>query len=149
MSTNAQSSKDIKRSWHLIDAKEKILGRLAVEVANKLSGKGKIAFVPYLDAGDFVVITNAKQITVTGKKAQQKKYARHSGYPGGFKVETFEKLIERRPEEVIRHAVWGMLPKNKLGRKMITRLKVFSGSQHNFQRQVSKAASQGEIGGGV
>lgn len=136
MSTNAQSSKDIKRSWYLIDAKDQILGRLAVDIANKLSGKSKVNFVPYLDGGDFVVITNAKQINVTGKKAQQKKYMRHSGYPGGLKVETFDKLIERRPDEVIRHAVKGMLPKNKLGDKMIVRLKVFAGSEHSFEKQI-------------
>ena len=136
MSTNSQSAKDIKRSWHLIDVKDKILGRISVEIANKLSGKGKVNFVPYLDGGDFVVITNAKQINVTGKKAQQKKYIRHSGYPGGLTVETYEKLIERRPEEVIKHAVKGMLPKNKLGEKMIARLKVFAGSEHSYQKQV-------------
>lgn len=139
MSTNVQSSKDIKRSWHLVDAKDQILGRLAVEIANKLSGKSKVSFVPYLDGGDFVVITNAKQINVTGKKAQQKKYMRHSGFPGGLTVETFDKLIERRPDEVIRHAVKGMLPKNKLGDKMIARLKVFSGSEHSFEKQVGSS----------
>lgn len=129
MGTNTQSAKDIKRSQYLIDAKDQILGRLAVDIANKLSGKAKVNFVPYLDGGDFVVVTNAKQIRVSGKKAQQKKYMRHSGYPGGLTVETFDKLIERRPEEVIRHAVVGMLPKNKLRSRMITRLKVFAGGK--------------------
>ena len=136
MSTNVVSAKSIQRNWHLIDAKDQILGRLAVDVANKLSGKSKVNFVPYLDAGDFVVITNAKEIKVTGKKAQQKKYMRHSGYPGGLTVETFDKLIKRRPEEVIRHAVKGMLPKNKLGDRMIVRLKVFASYEHSFQKQV-------------
>jgi len=136
MSTNVLSAKTIKRTRHLVDAKDKILGRLAVDVANKLSGKGKPSFVPYLDAGDFVVLTNAKEIKVTGKKRLQKKYIRHSGFPGGLRVETFEKLINRRPEEVIRHAVKGMLPKNKLGSKMITRLKIFSGEQHSYEKIV-------------
>lgn len=129
MSTNVVSAKDIRREKHTIDAKDKILGRLAVEIAGKLAGKDKVNFVPYLDNGDFVTITNATLIKVTGKKLTQKKYTRHSGYPGGLKVETFDKLIERRPEEIIRHAVKGMLPKNKLGSKMITRLKVYPGGE--------------------
>lgn len=129
MSTNAVSAKDIKRTRHLIDAKNKVLGRLATEVANKLTGKGKVNFVPYLDNGDFVVVVNAKEVKLTGKKTQQKIYYRHSGYPGGLKAESFEKLIERRPEEVVRHAVWGMIPKTRLGHSMIKRLKVYAGSE--------------------
>lgn len=136
MNTNVLSSKQIQRNWHLIDAKDKILGRLAVEVANKLSGKSKVNYVPYLDNGDFVVITNAGEVKVTGKKTEQKVYARHSGYPGGYKEETFARLINRRPEAIIAHAVKGMLPKNKLGKKMITRLKVFTGVEHPYQQQV-------------
>lgn len=124
MSTNVLSSKQIKREKHVIDAKSKVLGRLAVEVAHKLSGKGKVNFVPYLDNGDFVEVTNTKQIKLTGKKAEQKVYINHSGYPGGLRVEGFEELIQRRPEEVIRRAVWGMMPKTKLGKQMIKRLKV-------------------------
>lgn len=135
MNTNVASAKDIKRNWHLIDAKDKVLGKIAVEAARKLTGKGKVNFVPYLDAGDYVVVTNASKIVVTGKKAKLKKYYRHSGYPGGLKVENFEHLIVRRPTEVIRHAVWGMIPKNKLGRKMITRLKIFAGDSHSFVNQ--------------
>lgn len=130
MSTNVLSTRDIKREKHLVDAKDKILGRLAGEVANKLSGKGKINFVPYLDNGDFVTVTNASLVKVTGKKMQQKKYTRHSGYPGGLRVETYDKLIKRRPEEVIRHAVKGMLPKNKLAERMITRLKIYPEGQN-------------------
>lgn len=136
MSTNVLSSKNIKRNWHLIDVGDKVLGRAATEIATKLMGKNKPAFVPYLDTGDFVIVTNASKVKVTGKKAAQKKYVRHSGYPGGLKVETFDKLIKRRPEDIIRHAVLGMLPKNSLGRKMIKKLYVFSGSEHTFKKQL-------------
>lgn len=139
MSTNVLSSKDIKRDWHLIDAKEKILGRLATEVARKLMGKHKPHFVPYLDTGDYVVITNASKVKVTGKKAQDKRYVRHSGFPGGLKVETFDKLIARKPDEVIRHAIVGMLPKNRLGRQMIKKLHIFAGSDHTFEKQLGGA----------
>lgn len=127
MSTNVFSAKDIKREKHVIDASGKILGRLASEVATFLMGKHKSNYVPYLDMGDFVVVTNAKKIKVTGKKMQQKVYTRHSGYPGGLKVETMEKLMDRRPTYIIEHAVSGMLPKNKLGSKMIKKLKVVEG----------------------
>lgn len=126
MSTNVLSAKDIKRQTHTIDASGKILGRLSSEVATLLMGKNKPSHVPYLDAGDFVVITNASKVKLTGKKMQEKKYTRHSGYPGGLKVETFGKIIERRPEYVIEHAVKGMLPHNKLGRQMIKKLKVYA-----------------------
>ncbi|MDO8619342.1 MAG: 50S ribosomal protein L13 [Candidatus Daviesbacteria bacterium] len=138
MSTNVLSAKQIKRDWHLIDAKNKILGRLAVEIANKLSGKSKVNYVPYLDNGDFVVVTNAKNIKLTGKKVQQKTYYSHSGYPGGLRVEGFEKLINRRPEEVIRHAVLGMIPRSKLGKSMIVRLKIFAGNEHSYARNFQK-----------
>ncbi len=129
MSTNVLSSSQIKREQHIINAKGKILGKLAVEVANKLTGKGKVNYVPYLDNGDFVSLTNASLIKLTGKKPAQKKYTHHSGYPGGLRVETFDKLISRRPQEVITHAVWGMMPKTKLGKAMIKRLKVFAGEE--------------------
>lgn len=129
MSTNKLSAKDIKREKHIIDASGKILGRLATEVATILMGKKKSQFVPYLDTGDFVVVTNASKIKLTGKKMQDKKYVRHSGYPGGLKVETFGKIVERRPEYIIEHAVKGMLPHNKLGRQMIKKLKVYSGEE--------------------
>lgn len=124
MSTNALSVKDIKRATHTIDASGKILGRLVTEIATLLMGKNKAEFVPYLDTGDFVVVTNASKVKVTGKKAHEKKYVRHSGYPGGLKVETFDKLLVRRPEVIIEHAVRGMLPKNRLGRVMFKKLKV-------------------------
>lgn len=136
MSTNKLSAKNIKRQWHLIDAKDKVLGRLATEVATILMGKKKPEYVPYLDAGDFVVVTNAAKVKLTGKKMQTKEYKRHSGYPGGLKTETFDKIIERKPEFVIEHAVAGMLPGTKLGRQMIKKLKVFAGEDHTFQKQV-------------
>lgn len=127
MSTNVVSAKDIKRESHIIDASGKILGRLAGEVATLLMGKNKNKFVPYLDLGDSVVVTNASQVKVTGKKTKDKVYTRHSGYPGGLKVETFDKLIIRKPEYIIEHAVKGMLPNNRLGKQMFKKLKVFAG----------------------
>ncbi|MBI2011278.1 50S ribosomal protein L13 [Candidatus Daviesbacteria bacterium] len=136
MGTNRLSAKDIKRSWHLIDAKGKILGRLATEVARLLMGKNKASFVPYLDVGDYVVITNAAKIEVSGKKATQKKYVRHSGYPSGLRVETYDKLIETKPEKILRHAIAGMLPKTKIGKTMLKKLFVFKDENHNFQKQL-------------
>ncbi|MDO8577108.1 MAG: 50S ribosomal protein L13 [Candidatus Daviesbacteria bacterium] len=127
MSTNVISAKSIKREKHVIDASEKILGRLATEVATILMGKKKPSVVPYLDTGDFVVVTNASKIKVTGKKSKNKVYTSHSGYPGGLRQETFDKMINRRPEYVIEHAVKGMLPHNRLGSQMIKKLKVFAG----------------------
>ncbi|OGE19020.1 50S ribosomal protein L13 [Candidatus Daviesbacteria bacterium RIFCSPLOWO2_02_FULL_41_8] len=127
MSTNTLSAKDIKRETYTIDAGGKILGRLATEVATILMGKKKPQFVPYLDTGDFVVVTNAKEVKVTGKKRKDKIYASHSGYPGGLKTETFDKMIKRKPEFIIEHAVKGMLPHNRLGAQMIKKLKVFAG----------------------
>lgn len=129
VSTNKLSAKDIQRQKHTIDASGKILGRLATEVATLLMGKHKPHFVPYLDTGDFVIITNAAKIKVSGNKESQKVYTRHSGYPGGLKTETFEKLILRKPEYIIEHAVKGMLPHTKLGRQMIKKLKVHAGEE--------------------
>lgn len=129
MSTNVVSIKDIKRDTHIIDAKDQILGRLASRAATLLMGKNKANYVPYLDGGDFVVITNASKVKVTGKKRENKIYFRHSGYPGGDKKETFANLIQRKPQEIFRHAIWGMLPKNKLGLEMIKKLRVISGEE--------------------
>lgn len=134
MSTSSLSAKDIQRKWHLIDAKDKVLGRLASDVAKILMGKNKPIFVPYLDTGDFVVVTNASQVKVSGKKSQTKRYVRHSGYPGGLRVEIFDKMIKRRPEYILEHAVLGMLPRNKLGKKMIKKLKVFAGEEHPYKK---------------
>lgn len=126
MPTNVLKAKDIKRETHTLNASGKILGKLATEVATLLMGKHKAQFVSYLDTGDYVVVTNAKAVSVSGKKAANKKYVRHSGYPGGLHVETFDKLIIRRPEAIIEHAVRGMLPKGKLGKAMFKKLKVYA-----------------------
>lgn len=127
MSTNVMSAKDIRREKHVIDASGKVLGRLATDVATLLMGKNKPSFIPYLDTGDYVTVTNASKVKVSGKKAQDKVYTRHSGYPGGLKQETFDKMILRKPQYIIEHAVRGMLPHSKLGRQMVKKLKVFSG----------------------
>lgn len=138
MSTVSLSAKDIKREWHLIDAKGKILGRLATQVSQILNGKNKPYWVPYLDTGDYVVVINAAQVKVTGKKEEQKKYIRHSGYPGGYKEELLEDLRKRKPEEIVRHAVSGMLPKNKLKKMMLKRFYVFAGSDHPFKERLKR-----------
>lgn len=138
MSTNVVSAKNIKRSWHLLDAKDEILGRLAGKAARLLMGKNKSSYVPYLDTGDYVVIINAKDVSVTGKKEEQKKYVRHSGFPGGLKEETLSKLRKRKPEDVVIHAVKGMLPKTKLGRQMIKKLHVFATKEHAFEKNFKK-----------
>lgn len=130
MSTASFSAKDIKRQTHTIDASDKVLGRLSVEAAKFLMGKYKSEFVPYLDMGDFVEVSNFSKIKVTGKKLKQKEYKRHSGYPGGLKSESLEKLLQRNPKKVLEHAVSGMLPKNRLGQKMIRRLKVYMGEKN-------------------
>lgn len=130
-----QSTKigDVKRDWHLIDLKDETLGRVATKIALLLMGKKKPYFVRNLDCGDFVVIINAKHVKVTGKKELNKSYARHSGYPGGFKSETLRELRARKPEDIIMHAVKGMLPDNRLKARMLTRLFVFSEAEHKYQ----------------
>lgn len=123
---------DIKREWNHIDVKAKVLGRVSTEIAKLLMGKQKPYFVPHLDCGDYVVVTGAKDVIVTGKKENQKKYYRHSGYPGGFKVETFDKLRQRKAQDIIHHAVKGMLPQNKLRDRMLRRLFVYTGEEHPY-----------------
>ena len=125
----------VKREWHLIDAKDKILGRISTKIARLLIGKDKVEYVPYLDVGDHVVVVNAAEVGVTGKKEKQKIYYRHSGYPGGLRSETLGDLRERRPEEIIRRAVKGMLPKNKLQKLMLKRLHIFAGAEHPFEEK--------------
>lgn len=125
----------IKQKWYLIDAKDKILGRLATEAANLLRGKGKPHWSPHQDVGDNVLVVNASKIKVTGKKLTDKKYYRHSGYPGGLKTETLAEKMKKSPESVVRLAVWGMLPHNRLGRKIITKLKVYPESEHRYKSQ--------------
>lgn len=142
MSTNVLSVKDIKRDWHVVDAKNKVLGRLATDVATTLMGKRKPNFVPYLDNGDYVIVVNASDVKVTGKKMEQKVYFRHSGYPGGDKRETLSVLKAKKPEEVVRHAVSGMLPKTKLGKQMIKKLHIYAGEKHPYQDKL-----KGELNG--
>ena len=126
---------DIERAWHLVDATDLPLGRLASEIAGVLKGKNKPIYAPHADTGDFVVVVNAENVAVTSDKSRTKIYYRHSGYPGGIKAETFESLRERRPEAIIERAVRGMLPKNRLGRKMIKKLKVYAGPDHPHEAQ--------------
>ena len=129
---------EIRREWVVMDASDKVLGRLATEVARLLRGKHKPDFTPFLDTGDFVVVVNAEQVRFTGNKLENKKYYRHSGKPGSLKVETAKERIEKYPERVIQAAVWGMLPKNRLGRKLLRKLKVYSGPDHPHQAQQPK-----------
>ena len=129
---------DIKRSWHLFDVEEKILGRIASEIAQVLIGKSKPYFVSNLDCGDYAVVINAEKIKVTGKKELQKKYSRHSGYPGGYREETLMELRKRNPTDIIRFAVLGMLPQNKLQDKMLTRLFIFAGAEHTYKDKFKK-----------
>ena len=129
------SSTYLKKKWYLIDANEKTLGRLSTEVANILQGKNKVNFYPSVDMGDYVIITNAEKIRVTGNKEEQKLYRRHSGRPGGMKIETLKAVRTRIPERILEKAVKGMLPKGPLGRKMYTRLKVVQGSKHKYIAQ--------------
>lgn len=126
---------DIKRGWCLIDAEGKVLGRLASEVAGRLRGKNNPQFVPYADTGDFVVVVNAEKIILTGRKLDQKVYYRHTGFIGGLKSITAKKLKEKKPEELLRQAVKGMLPKNSLGRKLNKKLKVYVGPEHPHEAQ--------------
>ena len=131
----------INRQWYLVDAENQTLGRLATEVAAVLRGKNKPYFTPHLDTGDFVVIVNAEKIQVTGRKGTQKLYRRHSGRPGGMKVETFNALRERIPERIVEKAIKGMLPHNALGRQLFRKLKVYKGSEHPHAAQNPKVLS--------
>lgn len=126
---------EVERKWYVIDAEGKNLGRLASEVASILRGKRKPIYTPHVDTGDYVIIVNADKVAVTGKKMKQKVYKHHTGYPGGLKEITLEKLLDRKPEEVLKHAVKGMLPKGRLGRQMFTKLKVYAGPEHKHQAQ--------------
>lgn len=127
----------IKRNWHFFDAKDEILGRLATRIAHLLMGKNKPSYVPWQDRGDSVVVTNVGKIKVTGRKEKQKVYFRHSGFPGGLREETLEKLRQRKPREIIRRAVFNMLPKNKLRKGRMNRLKLFLGETHPYENLVS------------
>lgn len=135
MKTNSYKRSDIEEKWHLINAEGKTLGRLAVSISNILTGKSKPVYSPNADLGDFVVVINAEKVRVTGKKSTQKVYNHHTGYPGGLKSKTFDKMLEDSPEIIIEKAVKGMLPKNKLSNLIIKKLKVYSGSEHPHKSQ--------------
>jgi large subunit ribosomal protein L13 len=128
-----------ERNWVLVDASGKTLGRLATRIADALRGKRKPEYTPHIDTGDFVVVVNAKKIAVSGNKREQKIYYRHSGYPGGLRTRTLEEMLERRPEEVIRLAVKGMLPRNRLGRQQLRKLRVYAGPDHPHEAQKPKS----------
>lgn len=138
----------LEHKWYVVDAADQRLGRLASEIAMVLRGKNKPTYTPSIDTGDFVIVINADKIAVTGKKRTQKVYRRHSGRPGGMKVETFAKLQARLPERIVEEAVRGMLPKNTLGRQLFTKLKVYAGSDHPHQAQQPEVLNIQTIPGG-
>ena len=144
MKTYSTKASDIVREWRVIDASGEILGRLATKVAILLRGKHKPLFAPHLDTGDFVIVVNAAKIRVTGKKAQQKMYYRHSGYPGGLRSTSLAEMREKHPTRVIEHAVKGMLPHNRLGAAMLRKLKVYAGPDHPHQAQVREKIGIGK-----
>jgi large subunit ribosomal protein L13 len=126
---------EVERAWYVIDAENQVLGRLAVQIATVLRGKHKPQFTPHIDTGDFVVVTNADKVALTGKKQDDKTYFTHSHYPGGGKFEKVKDVLQKKPEKVIEHAVWGMLPHNNLGRQLFRKLKVYAGSEHPHASQ--------------
>lgn len=126
---------EVERKWYVIDAEDKTLGKIAAEVASILRGKKKPIYTPHVDTGDYVIVINAEKVRVTGKKEEQKIYKSHSGYPGGLKETTLKELRAKKPEEIIRHAVKGMMPKGKLGRQMFKKLKVYAGPEHPHTAQ--------------
>jgi large subunit ribosomal protein L13 len=135
MKTYSLKPDDIDRKWYLVDAQGQVLGRLATEIATILRGKKKPSYSPHMDNGDHVVVINAEKVEVTGRKREQKKYHHHSGYPGGLRTRTFAELQARRPEQIIRLAVKGMLPHNRLGRQMMKKLRIYPGPNHPHQAQ--------------
>jgi large subunit ribosomal protein L13 len=135
MKTYQAKKEEVTRDWVVVDAENKILGRLASQIAHRLRGKNKVIFAPYMDTGDFVVVVNAAKISLTGKKMADKVYYRHSGFPGGLKAVTAGKMLGEKPEELLRTAVKGMLPKNTLGRSMLKKLKIYAGGDHPHEAQ--------------
>jgi large subunit ribosomal protein L13 len=135
MKTFVATPANRERNWLVVDASGKTLGRLATQIADTLRGKRKPQYTPHCDVGDFVIVVNAEKVSVTGNKRQEKRYYRHSGFPGGLRSRTFEEMIQRRPEEVLRLAVKGMLPRNRLGRQQLRKLKIYAGPDHPHQAQ--------------
>jgi len=144
MKTTLVNEKDVKRKYYLVDAKGRILGRVATDIALLLSGKRKKDHTPHVDNGDFAVVVNAAKVKVTGAKLEQKLYTQYSGYPSGLKIKNLETLLRTKPTEVMRHAIKGMLPKNRLGSRMIARLKIYAGPGHPHQAQISEKIAVNE-----
>ncbi len=136
------SASELEADWHVVDADGQVLGRMATDIAMKLMGKHKPGYVPHMLSGDYVVVVNAKKIRVTGKKAEQKEYIRHSQYPGNRKVIPYERILARHPDRIVTAAVKGMLPRNKLGRHMLSRLKVYAGPEHPHSAQIIGSANR-------
>lgn len=135
MKTYSAKSETAKRDWYVVDATDKTLGRMATEIANRLRGKHKPEYTPHVDTGDYIVVVNAEKVKVTGNKTTDKMYYHHTGYPGGIRSISFEKLQEKAPERIIQQAVKGMMPRNKLSRAMLSKLKVYAGSEHPHAAQ--------------
>ena len=138
MKTFSAKHEEVKRDWYVIDAEDKVLGRLAAEIARRLKGKHKPEYTPHVDTGDYIVVVNAEKVAVTGNKYNDKMYYHHTGYPGGIKSANFRTMIENHPTRVIEKAVKGMLPKNKLGSAMLSKLKIYAGEEHNHHAQQPK-----------
>jgi len=145
MKTYSAKKEDITQEWYLVDAQDRILGRIATQIANILRGKNKPVFTPYADAGDFVIVTNAEKVRLTGNKLENKRYYRHTGYPGGLKTRTAQEVLTKKPEDLILMAVKGMLPKNRLGRKLIKKLKIYAGNVHPHEAQQPKILQLREV----
>jgi large subunit ribosomal protein L13 len=145
MKTYSAKKEDITQEWYLVDAQDRILGRIATQIANILRGKNKPVFTPYADAGDFVIVTNAEKVRLTGNKLENKCYYRHTGYPGGLKTRTAQEVLTKKPEDLILLAVKGMLPKNRLGRKLIKKLKIYAGNVHPHEAQQPKLLELREV----
>ena len=141
MKTESIKSNDIVRDWYIVDAKDKTLGRLASSIAQILRGKNKVNFSPNLDMSDFIIVINAEKVILTGNKKNTKEYWRHTGYPGGQKTVSYKQMLDEKPDQIIRTAVKGMLPHNKLGRKLLNHLKVYSGTVHPHKAQSPKELS--------
>jgi large subunit ribosomal protein L13 len=138
MKTFSAKAHEVKRDWYVIDASNKVLGRLASEIAHRLRGKHKAEYTPHVDTGDYIVVTNAEKVIVTGRKFKEKRYYHHTGFPGGIKSITFDELQKKNPRDIIERAVKGMLPKNPLGREMYRKLKVYAGNEHPHAAQQPK-----------
>jgi len=141
MKTESIKSNEIVRDWYIVDAKDKTLGRLASSIAQILRGKNKVNFTPNLDMSDFIIVVNAEKVILTGNKKNTKEYWRHTGYPGGQKTVSYKQMLDEKPDQIIRTAVKGMLPHNKLGRKLLNHLKVYSGTVHPHKAQSPKELS--------